>query len=75
MFSEMVEGTVKAQPRPSAYETLTPYAEKAWWTDLAASERQVSGGDADYEGDTGQGICIKNLETLNSPWVCKKTQP
>jgi hypothetical protein len=62
----------KGPARPSAYETQTPYAEKAWWTDLAASERQVSGGDADYEGDTGQEICIKNLETLKSPGYSRR---
>ena len=33
---------------------------------------QVSGGDADYEGDTGQKICMNNLETLNSPGYSRR---
>ena len=49
--------------------TLT--SDCAWWTDLAASERPVS-GDADYEGNTGQEICMKNLETLNSPGYSRR---
>ena len=68
----VAEGTVKAQLARARTRLRLLMRKRLGGPISRPPSAKVSGGDADYEGDTGQEICMKNPETLNSPGYSRR---
>jgi RNA polymerase sigma-70 factor (ECF subfamily) len=68
----VAEGTVKAQLARARTRLRLLMRKRLGEPISRPPSARVSGGDADYEGDTGQEIRMKNLETLNSPGYSRR---